>query len=321
MVLKSVKANKNIFWLIFFVWLFFPTHNIFARVYSSSDYVSLYSYPQTFYYYTQTNESVSQVRTGYQNLYNYDDPIIRCRSEGGTCAYDASYLQTIGLETELSRYKVYVPPGTTSTYLATYLSGQASRYVVVARLGQPPTGDYDGYLAGLSEQDYSGLPTGGFNLKELKNGDYIGANNAGILTIATGGILVASEADGGWLYVILLPIRGSVIGNGFSNHVDTDAYMRWFRSKNWGIDGDPSETPTPTFLLGDLDRNRKVDIFDFNLFLAEFGKVVAGNLADLDNNGKVDIFDFNIFLSNFGRTNRRANFGDVSLLVAGENMC
>ncbi|MBI3576605.1 sulfatase-like hydrolase/transferase [Candidatus Gottesmanbacteria bacterium] len=54
---------------------------------------------------------------------------------------------------------------------------------------------------------------------------------------------------------------------------------------------------------GDIDKNGKVDIFDYNLLVANFGKTgVAGfTPADIDNNGKVDIFDYNILVGNFGK--------------------
>src|SRR3989344_8433021 len=53
---------------------------------------------------------------------------------------------------------------------------------------------------------------------------------------------------------------------------------------------------------GDIDGNGKVDIFDYNSLLSDFGKIASGLIADLDGNGKVDIFDFNTLLGNFGKT-------------------
>jgi hypothetical protein len=64
----------------------------------------------------------------------------------------------------------------------------------------------------------------------------------------------------------------------------------------------PTGTPAPVAdLLGDVDGNGKVDIFDFNALLMLFGQSGANLNADFDNNLKVDIFDFNILLSNFGK--------------------
>ncbi len=51
---------------------------------------------------------------------------------------------------------------------------------------------------------------------------------------------------------------------------------------------------------GDINGDNKVDIFDYNQLLTDYGKQQLGLKADLDNNGKVDIFDYNILLSNYG---------------------
>jgi hypothetical protein len=63
----------------------------------------------------------------------------------------------------------------------------------------------------------------------------------------------------------------------------------------------PTKTPTPSPKPGDIDGNGKVDIFDYNILLTDFGKSGSNLSSDLDKNGKVDIFDYNILLSNFGK--------------------
>jgi hypothetical protein len=64
----------------------------------------------------------------------------------------------------------------------------------------------------------------------------------------------------------------------------------------------PSIAPSPSPLKpGDLDGNSKIDIFDYNILLTNFGKTGAGIQGDLDINNKVDIFDYNILLTNFGK--------------------
>jgi hypothetical protein len=35
--------------------------------------------------------------------------------------------------------------------------------------------------------------------------------------------------------------------------------------------------------------------------MANFGKIGAGIVGDIDGNGKVDIFDYNILVGNFGK--------------------
>jgi hypothetical protein len=53
--------------------------------------------------------------------------------------------------------------------------------------------------------------------------------------------------------------------------------------------------------VGDIDGNGKIDIFDYNLLLSNYGKPGASLQGDFDGNGKVDIFDYNILLTNFGK--------------------
>ncbi len=64
----------------------------------------------------------------------------------------------------------------------------------------------------------------------------------------------------------------------------------------------PSQNPSPSPAKpGDIDGNNKVDIFDYNILLTNFGKTGGGLQGDLDGNNKVDIFDYNILLTNFGK--------------------
>ncbi len=61
-------------------------------------------------------------------------------------------------------------------------------------------------------------------------------------------------------------------------------------------------SPTPSPLPGDIDGNNKVDIFDYNLLLTDFGSTSGVGLrSDINNSGKVDIFDYNLLLINFGK--------------------
>lgn len=61
-----------------------------------------------------------------------------------------------------------------------------------------------------------------------------------------------------------------------------------------------SATPSGT-KAGDFDNNGRVDIFDYNLFLTNFGRTGTNLVGDIDRNGRVDIFDYNILLGNFGK--------------------
>lgn len=66
------------------------------------------------------------------------------------------------------------------------------------------------------------------------------------------------------------------------------------------ISPSPAVSPSP-LTTGDIDGNNKVDIFDYNILLTNFGKSGSGIQGDIDSSGKVDIFDYNILLTNFGK--------------------
>jgi hypothetical protein len=68
---------------------------------------------------------------------------------------------------------------------------------------------------------------------------------------------------------------------------------------NWVALIKPSVLPT---LSGDLNGDGKVDIFDYTIFISEFGKTGSNLASDLNKDGKVDIFDYTIFSQNFGKT-------------------
>ena len=65
-----------------------------------------------------------------------------------------------------------------------------------------------------------------------------------------------------------------------------------------------TNTPIPVPILGDLDNNKKVELTDYNILFANFGKTGASGWmpSDIIKNGKVDIFDYNILVGNFGKT-------------------
>ena len=53
--------------------------------------------------------------------------------------------------------------------------------------------------------------------------------------------------------------------------------------------------------LGDINMDKKIDLFDYNIFVAEYGKT-GYSWADLNQSSKVDLFDYNIFVANYGKT-------------------
>lgn len=61
---------------------------------------------------------------------------------------------------------------------------------------------------------------------------------------------------------------------------------------------------TTTTIPGDLNHDSKIDIFDYNIMVTDFGKSGTPGFipADIDKNGTVDIFDYNILVGNFGKS-------------------
>jgi hypothetical protein len=63
--------------------------------------------------------------------------------------------------------------------------------------------------------------------------------------------------------------------------------------------------PTPTAIPkpGDLNGDGKVDIYDYNILVADFGKTGTPGWipADIIKDGKVDIYDYNVLVGNFGK--------------------
>ncbi len=55
-----------------------------------------------------------------------------------------------------------------------------------------------------------------------------------------------------------------------------------------------TSTPAPGIAQkADMDKNGKVDIFDFNLLMVHWGETGSGNVADINGDNRVDILDFN----------------------------
>lgn len=76
----------------------------------------------------------------------------------------------------------------------------------------------------------------------------------------------------------------------------------WYGHFVLGRVSPPSPTPTPSsFILGDIDSDNDVDIFDYNALIENFGSVDCGNVADIDGDCDVDIFDYNLLVGNFGK--------------------
>jgi len=59
--------------------------------------------------------------------------------------------------------------------------------------------------------------------------------------------------------------------------------------------------PTPIPKPGDLNSDNNVDINDYNLLMANFGKIGTGIVGDINGDGQVNIFDYNLFVGNYGK--------------------
>jgi len=58
--------------------------------------------------------------------------------------------------------------------------------------------------------------------------------------------------------------------------------------------------PSTVDKKGDANSDNKVDIFDFNTLMINWGKT-GSNLNDFNSDNKVDIFDFNLLMVNWGK--------------------
>lgn len=58
----------------------------------------------------------------------------------------------------------------------------------------------------------------------------------------------------------------------------------------------PTAAPTPVAIVGDLDRDGYVTIFDLSILLRQMGKVGNNLSADLNRDGRVNAFDYSIIL-------------------------
>lgn len=149
------------------------------------------------------------------------------------------------------------------------------------------------------------------NLHEFVSGD-AGSGPSSVKANRTDYVMTTADNKGGF---ILVDVNGTTATVNFLHGGNTSSANTITISKSGSTAGatpTPTQasgaTPTPTpaggaTLPGDLDGNRKVDIFDYNILVTNFGKTgVAGfTPADIDRDGKVDIFDYNTLVTNFGR--------------------
>lgn len=210
-------------------------------------------------------------------------------------------------------FRGFIPPGTVMLDLLIIENG---KQMAVVHHKTPPTG-----LPQFPPANYTNRSA--FKLSELEGReDQWATEQQGFLQVISDSFLSLEISRAGWVYVkVGGGIYSSNYSTQFSARVDTKTYNAWWDKyikdeAGWNkyiesvetyvdptiASPTPTLTPTPTFLLGDLNQDRTVNLFDYNLFLPEFGNTNPGNIADLNKNGKVDIFDYNILLGNFGKS-------------------
>lgn len=79
-------------------------------------------------------------------------------------------------------------------------------------------------------------------------------------------------------------------------------YNSWDQSSNVVSDSinlisSSAQTPlTPEAQRADANKDNKIDIFDFDILMVNWGKAVSGSIADFSGDGIVDLFDFNLLM-------------------------
>jgi len=68
-----------------------------------------------------------------------------------------------------------------------------------------------------------------------------------------------------------------------------------------GGGGGSSAGDTSQNLVGDINKDLKVDKYDFSLLMSYWGQSVSGLAVDLNGDGKVDKYDFALLMLNWGK--------------------
>lgn len=115
-----------------------------------------------------------------------------------------------------------------------------------------------------------------------------GAETAGSPIVSYSGFISGATISKDLAFMIPVPIptQASSGGGGSS-------------SGGGGGGGGSIVTQQAITIKGDATGDGKVDIFDFNAFLIQWGKAGNSLSADFDKSGTVDIFDFNWMLINW----------------------
>jgi len=190
------------------------------------------------------------------------------------------------------------------TYLATGSSSAISSKLLAASAGRQPIGYLDGvvlpegYVGGWAfDPDDSSVS---IQVKIY----FDGPKETGTLvsTVATDGYRpdanAASQITGNHGFTISIPgsFRDGRTHNVYVYAVDSG------NNSLVALSGNPkSFSLAAVRKQGDLNNDNRVDIFDYNILVGNFGRTGSGIVGDIDSNNKVDIFDYNTLVGNFGQ--------------------
>jgi len=236
-------------------------------------YTSVYEYSQTRYYCSDTPNDkfrvypcgtpnpvtgkdqyqYKQTLSDFKNLYNFNDPKIRCQQAVGPCPADESQHYSVAAmvggandpypQGYQMHFRVYIPVGATSSYMGLFVPETGNKDIaVVARFGQPPTGDYKPGK-NITWED---MPTTdvGWKLEDLKTEDRFARRIGGHITLL-GWRSPEPIERGGWLYIKVLYFDSSPTGifliqsNSLMDNIDDSGYLDWYNSTKWDDKGNP----------------------------------------------------------------------------------
>jgi hypothetical protein len=188
---------------------------------------------------------------GFKNLFppekvaNGNESTIRqgfnaCNMNGGDyCDYSNQ---------ELSQFKLYLVPEMKSASVTIHNSqgnsANPTKFVAVARFGEPPTGDYSNI-----DPSADTISPEACTLEGATGKDCVVRNGDGITSVLNYNSGNQDVTEGGWLYVKFIELENEFRNVQSLMTVDSTKYESWYdnltTTSQWQADGDPSETVNP----------------------------------------------------------------------------
>jgi hypothetical protein len=191
-----------------------------------------------------------------------------------------------------------------------FTSGQTAYLYVVDENGAVNSSGYPITIGGTSNQDTTppvrsnGSPSGSLPAGAVQTTMTLATNENATCKFATNAGTAYSSMTN--TFSTTGGTNHSVNITGLQNGQSYNRYIRCIDSSGNANTDDFTiswSVANPPALTGDLNSDGVVDIFDYNIFLQNFGAINCGNVADLNGDCKVNIFDYNILLENFGVNN------------------